>query len=130
MQGQFKGHSVREAVRKAIRGDVTSIDDQRNALSTKRIAEAMAPPLVWSRWYKVKEIWTPKDRELHLNVRFMAVTGRITFDIEIAHGHNRQVLARTIGPGSARISLPRNMVTAIYARCRSHTSLSPIDIRL
>lgn len=131
MQRQFEGNSVREAVRKAIAGYANSTDDQwPNAPSTKRIAEALAPPLVWGNWYRLKEFWTPKDRELHLRATFKTIRDTTSFDIEFAHGVRKTVIARALGPGSTTMTLPRNIVTAVYARCRAHSGPAAIDIRI
>lgn len=132
MTNEFYSKTLSEVIRKATSQYKSHrhYKNKQHILSTKQIPEAYAPPFfVWGPWYKVGEIWTPRNRDVKYTISFASITGNITFDIEIAHGYNKEILAKTTGPGSVRVTIPRNIVTALHVRCRSHTLGSAIDVR-
>lgn len=112
MNYEFRGRDIGSVIRQAIRGE----DRER-----KQIADVFAPPFAWGPWTRIEEVWTPRDSDVSVTVQFGTTTRtQATFEIEIAHGQSREFLGRAIGPGSTTVTLPRNIATALYIRCRAH----------
>lgn len=94
-----------------------------NTLEQKKRFGVVAPPLFWGQWV---EIWAqagvigrnPDKRRSIINVRFDTQTrAPSTFDVQIKGGDR---LIQTIGPGSARVTVTGNVLTAVSIRARSH----------
>ena len=128
MTNEFYGKTLEEVISKAT-SHYKSHRKQPSILLTKQVANAYAPPFfIWGPWSRIGYIWTPSDRDLTFTISFSSIVGNITFDIEIAHGYNKEILAKTTGPGSVRVTIPRNIVTGLHVRCRSHTLGGGINV--
>lgn len=82
-----------------------------------------APPLIWGPWV---EIWAqagvagpnPDQHQSIINIRYDTQSvAPSTFDVEIKGGDN---FIREIGPGSARVTVTGNVLTAVSIRAKSH----------
>ena len=94
-----------------------------DAPEKKRRFGVVAPPRFWGQWV---EIWAqagvigrnPDKHRSIINVKFDSQTmARSTFDVQIKGGDR---FIQTIGPGSARVTVTGNVLTAVSIRCRSH----------
>lgn len=88
--------------------------------------------MVWGPWYKVQEVWTPRDKDAIYTITFNSLQA-ISYDIEIAHGYDKKLIARefAVGSLSVQVRLPKNIVTALHVRLKSHTVPgSAVDVRV
>lgn len=128
---EFYGKTLGEAITKSIQKEKLIKHENAEPLTTKGRFRVVAPPLVWGPWV---EVWaqfgvTGANADSHratIKVSFETQTpAASTFDIEIKGGDR---LIRTIGPGSAIVTVTGNVATAIKVRAKSHLFLQQVIV--
>lgn len=100
-------------------------------MEAKNDFSVAAPPLFWGAWTEIYAQFgvTGPNADQHqtrLNISFHIVgRGESSFDVEIKGGDR---LIRTLGPGSARVTITGNVATGISIRCKSHSV--PLNVRV
>jgi len=120
---EFFGKTLGEAITKSMHNKKLIRHGNREPLTTKGRFRVIAPPLFWGPWV---EVWAQfgvvgANADSHratVKVSFETQSRRpSTFDVEIKGGDR---LIRTIGPGSAIVTVTGNVATAIKVRAKSH----------
>ena len=122
---EYRGKTLEEALHKSLyeEHEVRRLRQLTNQLDKKAWFDVPAPALVWGPWIT---IWAQfgvigPDSDTHqtfLRVVFKARRPLSSFDVELKGGDE---IIRTIGPGSAIVTVTGNVATAVSIRCRSHS---------
>lgn len=120
---EFFGKTLGEAITKSMHNEKLIRHGNKEPLTTKGRFRVIAPPLFWGPWV---EVWAqvgvvgPNRNSNRTTVRVSFDTqtpAASTFDFEIKGGDR---LIRTIGPGSALVTVTGNVMTAVSVRAKSH----------
>jgi len=134
MDGEYKGATVADAIRKSLQPEMQRRRSRELQERTRKGRfSVVAPPLFWGPW---TEIWAtfghrgpnPDRHRATLHVSFESISQvPSSFSVEIRGGDR---LIRTVGPGSARVSITGNVSTAVSIRCKSHSILQHVIVSL
>lgn len=126
MRYEFRSKTLHGAVRQAV----------AHPCERKITAEVWAPPLFWSGWFRLEDIWLGGGYDVVISLAFDAI-GNVPspFAIEFADGAAKSSPVMTTGPGSVDYTIigepdGRASVTALHARAKSFSVGQVIDVQV
>jgi hypothetical protein len=128
---EYHGRTLEEAIHKSLRREHAIRKQKQAELEQKAMFDIWGRPAIWSSWVAIWAQYGVLGPDADSNQAIIEVSFDIegdagsTFDIEIKGGDE---FIRTLGPGSAFVTVTGNVATEVSTRIRSHSMFLNVTV--